>query len=61
MKIPKVSKVKYRSVKRFKVGPLRRLERSMQFYCYNCIPSFLCGSRPLCRCCWFKCCKSVKE
>lgn len=53
MKIPKVSKVRYKSVKRFKARGLRRLERSLQLSCYEGYYPYKCNTRFLCRSCWF--------
>ncbi len=61
MKLPKTNRAKYRSVKRFKARGLRKLESSLQLDCYYGYFDFTCGSRRLCRSCWFKGCKPVKE
>lgn len=53
MLVPKISKVKYKSVKRFRARGARRFERSMQLSCYQGYYSYKCGTRLLCRSCWF--------
>ena len=54
MIIPKVNNTKYKSVRRFKARGARKLEKRLQLSCYSGYYPFLCGSRWLCRSCWFR-------
>lgn len=59
MILPKNDK-KYRSVKRFKCSGSRRLENHMQLCCYEGLFSFKCGTRFMCKSCWFNGLKPIK-
>jgi len=61
MIIPKVTKVKYRSVRKIPASSLRKIESGMQLSCYKGLYHFKCGTRYLCHSCWFCGLKPVKE
>ena len=61
MIIPKVSKSKYKSVRRFKARGARRLIRSLQLECYEGYFPMQCNSCHLSKSCWFCGLKPIKE
>ena len=53
MLVPKISKVKYKSVKRVRARGARRLIRSLQFECFEGYFPMQCNSCHLSKSCWF--------
>lgn len=61
MILPKVSRTKYKSVKRLKWRGARKLEKEIQLLCYENYINLQCNNkRGLCKNCWFNGLK-VKE